>query len=126
MLDRKKLRYIHKVVISIATVAFLRKKIHDFLMKPRKFVYVDGTVKHETLFGLYHREDGPAILEASGTEVWFINDELHRPDGPAIVYKDDRPNLWYWHDVELPLNKWLDANDQLSEEEKTLFKLKWG
>jgi len=41
-----------------------------------------------------HREDGPAIVYCDGTEEWYLNDYRHRIDGPAIVY----PNgilQWY-------------------------------
>ena len=31
-----------------------------------------------------HREDGPAIEYANGAKRWDLHDELHREDGPAI------------------------------------------
>jgi len=33
-----------------------------------------------------HREDGPAIEYANGTKYWFKNGKLHRVDGPAIEW----------------------------------------
>lgn len=48
-------------------------------------VYPDGTKKwylNDTL----HREDGPAIEFNDGTKKWFLNGELHREDGPAIEW----------------------------------------
>jgi len=41
-----------------------------------------------------HREDGPAIEYADGRKWYYINDELHREDGPAIEYADGRK--WYY------------------------------
>lgn len=48
---------------------------------------------HVDLFGTYyylnnelHREDGPAIEYFNGDKEWFIHDRLHRDDGPAIDY----------------------------------------
>jgi len=32
-----------------------------------------------------HREDGPAIEWADGSEEWYLNDKRHREDGPAII-----------------------------------------
>ena len=32
-----------------------------------------------------HREDGPAIIRADGSQSWCLNDKLHREDGPAII-----------------------------------------
>ncbi len=31
-----------------------------------------------------HREDGPAIEKSNGTKEWYINGKCHREDGPAI------------------------------------------
>ena len=41
-----------------------------------------------------HREDGPAIEFVRGHKEWFINGKLHRTDGPAIEYADGS-KLWY-------------------------------
>jgi len=38
--------------------------------------------------GLWHREDGPAIIYPDGKKEWRQNGEYHRLDGPAIIYKD--------------------------------------
>jgi hypothetical protein len=35
--------------------------------------------------GDLHREDGPAIIWLSGTEEWYLNGRLHRKGGPAIT-----------------------------------------
>ena len=35
-----------------------------------------------------HREDGPAIELADGDKVWYINGKEHREDGPAMEYAD--------------------------------------
>ena len=60
--------------------------------------------KYWYLNGKLHREDGPAIEDASGSKYWHLNDRLHREDGPAV----ERANGYKeW---------WLD-NKRLSEEE---------
>ena len=35
-----------------------------------------------------HRTDGPAVIWADGTKLWFQNGQLHRIDGPAVVGSD--------------------------------------
>lgn len=34
---------------------------------------------------ILHREDGPAIEYEDGTNEWYINNQRHRIDGPAIT-----------------------------------------
>jgi len=46
-------------------------------------VYPDGT-KYWYLNDKLHREDGPAIELANGTTEWYLNDKLHREAGPAV------------------------------------------
>ena len=46
--------------------------------------------------GLFHRDDGPAVVESNGSQAWYQYGEYHRNDGPAIIY----PNgfqAWYQH-----------------------------
>ncbi len=41
-----------------------------------------------------HREDGPAVEWADGDKYWYLNDELHREDGPAVEWADG-DKAWY-------------------------------
>jgi hypothetical protein len=41
-----------------------------------------------------HREDGPAVEIASGTKEWWQNGKLHREDGPARELKDGTKGWW--------------------------------
>jgi hypothetical protein len=41
-----------------------------------------------------HRLDGPAIEYADGSRHWCVDDKLHRIDGPAIEYADGSKR-WY-------------------------------
>ncbi len=41
-----------------------------------------------------HRLDGPAVEFASGSKFWYQNDQWHRLDGPAIEYADGT-KFWY-------------------------------
>ena len=44
--------------------------------------------------GNYHREDGPAVILPDGTEHWYLNDVRHRIGGPAIIYPNGFQE-WY-------------------------------
>jgi len=79
--------------------------------------------------GQLHRVDGPAVIDADGTQEWHVNGEFHREDGPAIIqadglriwiqhnlqHRDDGPSIifpngmmeWYRHDR--PLTKRVEA-----------------
>ena len=48
----------------------------------------------------FHREDGPAIVYANGVKKWFLNDKRHREDGPAIEYADGKFR-WYLNDKNI-------------------------
>lgn len=41
-----------------------------------------------------HREDGPAIIYVSGTKQWWQHGELHREDGPAVILANGY-KFWY-------------------------------
>ena len=50
--------------------------------------------KYYYLNNKLHREDGPAVEYASGAKEWYKNGEIHREDGPAIELADGR-KFWY-------------------------------
>lgn len=55
---------------------------------------------------LLHREDGPAVRDSAGYELWVRHGILHRVDGPAIV-RPDRANqakrqLWFFRGAHVP------------------------
>ena len=45
-----------------------------------------------------HREDGPAVEYVSGTKHWYRNGLLHREDGPAIECSNGY-KAWYKNDL---------------------------
>ena len=46
------------------------------------------------LNGQLHRENGPAVVNPDGTQAWYLYGEKHRIDGPAVIY----PNgIEEWH-----------------------------
>ena len=46
--------------------------------------------------GQFHRENGPAITNTNGTELWYVNGKRHRVDGPAITQLDGS-KYWYFN-----------------------------
>ena len=48
-------------------------------------VYPTGA-KYWYLNDELHREDGPAVECANGSKFWYLNGKIHREDGPAIEY----------------------------------------
>jgi hypothetical protein len=55
-------------------------------------VYDDGD-KYWYLNNKLHREDGPAVEYASGEKNWCLNGKRHREDGPAVECASYK--LWY-------------------------------
>ena len=44
--------------------------------------------------GELHRVNGPAVINADGTQEWYQHDKLHRDDGPAVIEADGTKE-WY-------------------------------
>ena len=76
---------------------------------------------------ILHRTDGPAIVRADGTKVWYQHGNLHRTDGPAIEHANG-DKRWYIngkrHREDGPAIEWADGDrawylegEAMSEEE---------
>jgi hypothetical protein len=56
-----------------------------------------------------HREDGPAVENANGSKYWYLNGDLHRTDGPSVEYADGSKE-WYLngklHRTDGPAVEW--------------------
>lgn len=72
----------------------------------------DGT-KYWYLNDRLHREDGPAVENANGSKYWYLNGDLHRTDGPAVEYADGSKE-WYLngkrHRTDGPAVEWSDGS----------------
>ena len=56
---------------------------------------IDGT-KSWFMNGMYHKEDGPAVITDGGmTKEWWIKDMRHREDGPAIEKWNGTKEWWF-------------------------------
>ena len=62
-----------------------------------------------------HRTDGPAIEWADGTKEWWHNGMRHRTDGPAIEWADGT-KAWYLNDkrhrTDGPAIEWTDGTKE--------------
>jgi hypothetical protein len=64
-------------------------------MKNGLIINENGT-KCYYLNDLLHREDGPAVEWTDGYKAWLINGEHHREDGPAIEWENGNGKLEYF------------------------------
>jgi hypothetical protein len=62
-------------------------------LKPIKEICSDGTVRY-ILRGQLHREDGPALVFSYGLMEYWQYGKLHRTDGPARIFPDGYEE---WH-----------------------------
>ncbi len=62
--------------------------------QPVKTVYGNGD-QIWRLDGERHRDDGPAFIGADGTQGWYQYGEWHRDDGPAWIKADGTKEYWF-------------------------------
>jgi hypothetical protein len=55
---------------------------------------IDQLGKRYFLNDLIHREDGPAVEYSNGGKEWWLHNQLHREDGPAIEYLNGDKTWW--------------------------------
>lgn len=72
-------------------------------MKVNKIIKDKDTPDERTIWrnenNQLHREDGPAIIWKDGTEYWYLNGEYHREDGPAVIFNNGKKR-WFLNDLE--------------------------
>jgi hypothetical protein len=62
-------------------------------------VYPNGS-KYWYLNNKLHRTDGPAIEYADGSKEWYLNGKRHRTDGPAVEFAGG-DKYWWLNDKRL-------------------------
>ena len=76
--------------------------------------------------GGWHRTDGPAVIKQNGAQAWCFEGKYHRIDGPAITWADGVMH-WCIHDNRYySFEAWLKANNEITDKQKFLLKLKYG
>jgi len=61
----------------------------------------------------FHRADGPAVIWANGTQEWCLNGKVHRADGPAIIRANGTQVWWLngkLHRKDGPAVIWADGD----------------
>jgi hypothetical protein len=66
--------------------------------------------------GELHREDGPAVIYPDGSKFWYKHGLFHREDGPAVIVHDGNKK-WYLNGYPLTKEKWWNF---ISDEHKML------
>ena len=64
-------------------------------------VFEDGAYRVHNSLGQLHRDDGPAMVYPDGRQCRYRNGQLHRDDGPAIVYPNGA-QYWYRNGYAIP------------------------
>jgi len=90
-------------------------------------VYDNGD-KHWYVDNKLHRVDGPAIEWTDGQKHWYVDNKLHRVDGPAIEYADGT-KIWYHdnkrHRVDGPAVEGSDGSKHWYHDGKELTHSQW-
>jgi len=71
-----------------------------------------------------HRTDGPAIICPTGSQAWYLHNKYHREDGPAIELANGDCE-WYLYGQLYTFSEWLDLVN-CTPEQRTLLLLKWS
>ena len=69
-------------------------------------------------------QESKCIEHADGTREWWLNEKLHRTDGPAVEHADGS-RMWWLNGISLTFNVWL-KKAIFDKEEQVMFKLIFG
>jgi hypothetical protein len=64
-------------------------------------------------------------VDEDGDEVWLLNGEFHRTDGPAIKCTDGS-SAWCLNGVGMSFDAWLNYNQTLTNKQKTLYRIQYS
>jgi hypothetical protein len=70
--------------------------------------------KRYFLNDLLHREDGPAIEWSYGNKEWYQYGKLHRVDGPACEYFNEY-KYWYFHGKPMRCSSQKEFEEKITE-----------
>ena len=65
------------------------------------------------------------IVGTDGTKCWYVNNRLHRTDGPAVECADGSKS-WYVNGKQYGTNKSFQQAANLTDEEMMMLVLKYG
>lgn len=58
-----------------------------------------------------HRTNGPAVKHTNGNQTWYLNGKLHITDGPAIEWSYHE-NSYYLMNKKLTYTDWLEKRKE--------------
>lgn len=59
-----------------------------------------------------HRPDGPAVIWPDNYNIWALHGKFHRLDGPAVVYSFGKEEWWIdGENITGDLIKWMIENE---------------
>lgn len=64
-------------------------------------------------YGLFHRDNDPAVQLDNGTKIWFINGLRHRENQPAVILYNGDKQWWYngfLHRIDGPAIQYANGN----------------
>ena len=65
------------------------------MIQESKKHFYGGYFLYKTMDGKRHREDGPAFRDDDGFEVYWINDNRHRENGPGAYGPQNTEKKFY-------------------------------
>ena len=97
-------------------------------MKTYKVQVDDDGDKVWYLNNKLHREDGPAVEFSNGSKMWYLNNQRHRIDGPAVEWVDGSKE-WclngLLHRTDGPAVEWANGTKQWYLNGKELSETEW-
>lgn len=92
----------------------------------RTGIYNFGQYKVWYVNDIIHRSQGPAVIYSDGTKIWYKNGSIHRWNGPAIIDKVYNIEEWWIFDKNItPWMKELEWTNLNSIYRKTLAIMRW-
>ena len=65
------------------------------------------------------------IEDKEGSRIWFLNDQLHRTDGPAIEHASGL-RFWYLNNRQYKFDEWAKALGIYDTDEFVMMRLTYG
>ena len=98
-------------------------------MEPTHTVDEDGTQRWYVNDQL-HRPDGPAIIGTDGSQAWYVNSQRHRLDGPAVIWANGDQEWWVnYQNITTQVNSWMQTQAVVwpwDDQTQMMFMLTWG
>jgi hypothetical protein len=89
----------------------------------------NGRWEWRNQLGQLHREDGPAVIYPGGPKNWYLNGQTHRADGPAVRWSNGHSEHWlHGQHINREVADWMRSRGMelpLTPEQEMEFCLRW-